>query len=249
MAETRRGLRRPALRDFASEGEATPLLLQKRVIVPLVVAFAVLVAGYFVASRVFGFSTEIDAEPFQEWVERRGPWGPVVFVVVMAASVLFAPIPNAPIFVAAGLAWGPVLGTAYSMAGLMLGSLAAFYVSRYLGRRWIGRLIGTKATERLDSLAVNMGGRVIFWARMLPAVNFDWISFLAGVTSIGVRRFAISSFLGMLLPTAVTVVAGDGLGRDFRITIAAGSVWLGAIVLSALYFWWSRRHAGRTAVA
>jgi uncharacterized membrane protein YdjX (TVP38/TMEM64 family) len=227
-------------------GEETPLLLRKPVIIALIAAFVALVATYVVAAQLLGISTEIDAEPFRDWVDRWGPWGPVVFVLVLAASVLFAPIPNAPIFFAAGLIWGAFLGTVYSVAGLMLGSILAFYAARLLGRRYLPKLVGKRAAARLDQLAETMGGRVIFWARMLPAVNFDWISFVAGVTAISVRDFTVWSFFGMLLPTAVLVTAGDGLGRDFRITVLMGAVWVAGIVLSAVYFWFQRRRRIRT---
>jgi uncharacterized membrane protein YdjX (TVP38/TMEM64 family) len=86
-----------------------------------------------------------------------------------------------------------------------------------------------------------MGGRVIFWSRMLPAVNFDWISFVAGMTSIRFMPFIIYSALGMLIPTALVVAAGDGLARDPRITLALVGFWMAAIVGSALYFWQRRR--------
>ena len=237
-------MRRPSVDDFVFEGEAPPLLFQKRAVIVLVAVFAAIVGGYFLLAWTFGFSTEVDAKPLREWVEERGAWGPILFIAFMALSVLVAPIPNAPVFIAAGLIWGPFVGTLYSMIGLLIGSAMAFHVARWTGRRFLARLIGRKAAGRLDELATTMGGRVIFWARMLPAINFDWISFVAGMTSIGFVTFFVYSAAGMLLPTAVFVVAGDGLGSDITLTLAAGGVWLGGIVLSAVYFW-RRRSAAR----
>ncbi len=227
--------------DFIYEGESTPLLMQKRVVAGIVVAFIMLVAGYLVVSEYFGLSYRVDAQPLRDWVEDRGALGPIGFILLMAISVLFAPIPNAPIFIAAGLVWGPALGTAYSMAGMMLGSVMAFYVSRWFGRRHIHRLIGHKAADRLDGLVDTMGGRVIFWARMLPVVNFDWISFVAGLTTIRFWPFFAASFLGMLLPTTVAVVAGDALGKDVRVTLAMAGIWVGGIAGSAVFFYERRR--------
>jgi uncharacterized membrane protein YdjX (TVP38/TMEM64 family) len=235
------GFHRPTLDDFVFEGEATPLLLQRRVVGSVIALFVALVAGYIVTSSLLGFSTEINAEPLRDWVEGYGAWGPVLFIAVMAASVLVAPIPNAPVFAVAGLVWGTVLGTAYSLIGLLIGSALAFYAARLLGRRHIGRLVGHKAAARLDTLAETMGGRVIFWSRMLPGINFDWISFLAGMTSIPFHVFFVYSALGMVLPTGVTVVAGDGLGRDFRITLAAGAIYVAGLAGAAGFFWYRRR--------
>ncbi len=224
-------------------GGEPPLLLRRRVVVGLVLGFIAVVALYSYTTRSFGLTYTIEEEPFREWVDGFGIFGPVVFIGVMAISVLFAPIPNAPIFMAAGLAWGPVVGTAYSMAGLILGSAMAFWIARRLGRRHLPRLIGRRNAERIDAVVLEMGGRVVFWARMIPAVNFDWISYLAGMTAIPFRVFMVYSALGMLFPTAIAVVAGDGLGRDFRITLAAGGAWIAVIVISAAVYW--RRRARR----
>jgi hypothetical protein len=35
---------------------------------------------------------------------------------------------------------------------------------------------------------------------------------------------------------------GDGLGRDPRITLAAGGIWVIAIVATGAYFWFKRHH-------
>ena len=247
MAESKppRHLSKPGLNDFVYDGEATPLLLRGRVVGGIAGAFLVVAASYVVLSSIYGWSYDLDAQPFQEWVDSYGLLGPIVFMLALALSVLFAPIPNVPIFIAAGLVWGPVVGTAYSMAGMMLGSALAFYVSRWFGRKHLPRLIGARATARLDTVAETMGGRVIFWARMLPAVNFDWVSFVAGMTSIRFWPFFMFSFLGMLTPTAVAVTAGDGLGKDLRITLGMGGVWVGGIVASAAFFWWRRQRSRR----
>lgn len=230
------------MEDFVFEGEDMPLLLRRRVVLSMIGVFVLVIAAYIAAAQLFNVSLNFDATPFKEWVDSFGVWGPVVFVIVMALSVLFAPIPNVPVFIAAGLAWGSVLGTAYSMAGLVLGSTMAFYAARWLGRKHLHRLIGAKGATRLDHLADTMGGRVVFWARMLPAVNFDWISFVAGMTSIRFLPFIVFSALGMLIPTAITVTAGDGLGRDLRITLVMAACWVGALIATALFFWYRRRH-------
>ena len=232
----------PGSDELIFEPQETPLLFRKSVLIGLVVSFLAIVVFYFVVTTLFGVSLQIDAEPFKEWVEARGAFGVLVFVLVMALSVLFAPIPNVPIFIAAGLAWGPVLGTAYCMAGLTLGSAIAFQISRTFGRKHVTRLIGRKYARKIDRLVGNMGGRVVFLTRLMPGVNFDWISFIAGMTAVPFRTFIIFSFLGMIPPTALTVVMGDGLGRDPRITLAAGGIWVIAIVATGAYFWAKRHH-------
>ena len=246
------GLHRPTIDDFIFEGEETPLLLQRRVVLSVVVGFLLLAAAYIAASSWLGLTFDVDADPLRDWVDDFGLWGPVVFILFMAISVLFAPIPNIPIFIAAGLVWGPWLGTGYSMAGMMLGSTMAFSVSRALGRRHLHRLIGSKAAQRMDSMADHFGGRLVFWSRMLPVINFDIISYVAGLTSVRFSVFFVYSALGMLTPTTVAVVAGDSLEDNVGLTVTLAGIWIGGILLSALYFWnrrrrWQARESGADA--
>ncbi len=223
------------------EGEDVPWLLRKEVVFVIAAGFLTLVTAYVALAAVYGLSFEFDAGPFKDWVAERGALGPVVFIAVMALAVLFAPIPNTPVFLAAGLAWGWLLGSVYSLAGMMIGSVLAFYVARWLGRRHLPRLIGAKAAQRLDSAVEDMGGRVIFWARMLPATNFDWLSFLAGMTAMRFWTFFVFSFLGMIVPTVLSVAAGDGLAKDTRVTLLLVGLWVVGIVASAAFFWGRRK--------
>lgn len=239
-------IRRPTIEDFIFEGEKTPLLLQKRVLAAIVVGFIALVAIYFAVSEFFGWTYEIDAEPFRDWVEDRGIWAPIVFMLVMALSVLFAPIPNVPIFIAAGLIWGPVLGTLYSQVGLTVGSVMAFYAARIVGRRHLPRLIGSRATQQVDHLAELMGGRIVFVARLIPIVNFDVISYAAGLTAIRFWPFFVATFFGTLIPTALAVIAGDALQRNVWLSIAIGAVWVAGLLVSAAWLW-RRQRASRRA--
>ena len=107
-----------SLGALAFEDAQTPLLLRKPVVGGVVLGFAAVVALYFVATQFWGLSFKIDAEPFRDWVEERGALGVLVFILVMALSVLFAPIPNVPIFIAAGLAfvlWSIMILVYYSV--------------------------------------------------------------------------------------------------------------------------------------
>jgi uncharacterized membrane protein YdjX (TVP38/TMEM64 family) len=218
--------------------EGTPILFQRRTLAIITLLLIAIISAYVITTQLYDIPWTFEAGPFQDWVGDRGVWAPIVFIFVMAFSVLFAPIPNSPIFLAAGLAWGSALGSVYCMIGLLLGSSLAFLLARRLGRKHLPTLVGRKTAQRLDSLTDRMGNGLIFWARMLPVINFDWISYLAGLTPINFQRFFIYSTLGMLLPTVIAVVAGDSIGKDIRITLIIGSIWIGGIVLSGLFFWY-----------
>ena len=57
-----------------------------------------------------GLLPQFDREMIENWIVKAGPWGPVLIVVLMTASIVASPIPSAPIALVSGAAYGHVTG-------------------------------------------------------------------------------------------------------------------------------------------
>ena len=85
--------------------------------------------------------------PVNEWLSRLlhqvrelGIWGPVLFTLVyVLASVLF--VPASWLTLAAGYAFGTVVGSASALTGALLGASAAFFLGRTLARHIVERFL------------------------------------------------------------------------------------------------------------
>lgn len=167
---------------------------------------------------------DFETQEVREWVDGLGVWGPILLIAVLAAAMVFAPIPNPPFMIAAGLVWGIFLGVVYSVIGQLIGAAIIFWISRKAGRRFIPRLIGHEGARRVDQLANEMGPQLIFWWRMMP-ISFDFAAYAAGLTAISFRLFITLVFLGSLLPTTVVVAFGDSFNRSWTArAVTAGIV-------------------------
>lgn len=86
-------------------------------------------------------------------IRRLGIWGPLGIIGLMTAAIVMSPIPSGPIALVAGAAFGPVLGTVYTVIGAEAGAIIAFWIARCLGyeavRRW------AKAAPLLASVPQN----------------------------------------------------------------------------------------------
>ena len=91
------------------------------------------------------------------FLESVGPWSTVVFVLLQAFQVVAAPIPGEATGILGGYLYGPYLGTLLSTIGLTIGSLAAFLLSRYLGRPFAERFVAPSTMERFDYLLHHKG--------------------------------------------------------------------------------------------
>ena len=81
---------------------------------------------------------------FAQWVNGIGVWGPLAFIAGYAvAVVVFAPA--FLLTVAAGAIFGVAWGVVYVFIAAVLGSCAAFLVSRYVARQAVERRLAGSA--------------------------------------------------------------------------------------------------------
>ncbi len=174
---------------------------------------AFLAAGLFLfglGARYVDLAFWLDPQQMVAALERSGSLAPIVFTLMMAVAVVVLPIPSWPLDVAAGLAFGPWLGTLYAAMGAEIGGITSFLLARWLGRDAVERLLDPD-TFLCPDCSSKVLARAIFVMRLLPSFSFDLVSYAAGLTSIRLGAFAMATFFGMLLPTFVIVSSGREL--------------------------------------
>ncbi len=222
-----------------AEEEDRPLLLdpvRRRRILGVLVLLAA--TAFIVGEFALG---DLETADIREWGEDLGFWGPILLIGVLAVAMVFAPIPNPPFMIAAGLIWGTVLGVVYAVIGQLLGAVIAFTISRYLGRGFMPRLVGERGAERIDTLAQEMGPQIVFWWRMMP-ISFDFAAYAAGLTPISFRLFVTLVLFGSIVPTAVVVGFGDSFNHSWTVRFVAGGLIVVAIVTPATILYLRNRH-------
>jgi uncharacterized membrane protein YdjX (TVP38/TMEM64 family) len=218
-----------------------------RVLATLAIYLAVsLVSGSAEALEIAGFDVERD-------LPGLGIWGPIAIISLRFLAALFGVVPSSPVLLAAGATQGIVLGSIYVLIGALLGALTAFLIGRHLGRAFVERrgwmdalaktkfggwLLDEKTSQRRLMLAV-------FYCRLIPGINLDALSYVAGVTRIATWRFLLATF-GALLPYTVLLVAIGHqlvkLGPTELIIVLLGILLLSAIPV--LWRYWPVRSAG-----
>lgn len=129
-------------------------------------------------------------------VDRAGPWGPVLFVVAYAVLTVLL-VPGSPLTIAAGVLFGPVVGTALVVVGATIGSTGAFLWGRRLGRDAVARLTGERFAK-LDDWLDDRGFLAVLYVRLVPVVPFNVANPVAGVTGIRLRDFVLGTALGII---------------------------------------------------
>ncbi len=165
-------------------------------------------------------------QPFAEWVEGVGIFGPVVFILAYAAAVV-AFVPASLLTFGAGAIFGVGPGTLYVFVAATLGSCLAFLVSRYAARAVVERKIeGNDKFSAIDTAVAAEGRKIVFLLRLSPVFPFNLLNYALGLTKISFADFATASF-GMIPGTLLYVYSGKIAG-DVATLAGGGGVERGA---------------------
>ena len=150
-------------------------------------------------------------EGFKGFVAEFGVWGPVVFILGYAVGVV-AFAPGAALTLAGGAIFGIGPGFVYVFIAAVLGSSAAFLVSRYLTRARIEkRLEGDERFAAIDRAVGAQGRKIVFLLRLSPVFPFNLLNYALGLTRVSFADYMIAS-LGMIPGTFLYVYAGAAGG-------------------------------------
>jgi uncharacterized membrane protein YdjX (TVP38/TMEM64 family) len=165
----------------------------------------------------------------EDVLEEIGPFAPLIYMALMAATAVIIPIPGPPLFVVAGALFGPVLGTAYAVAGSAAGAVIAFLIARLLGRDFVESLLGKQVVICCEC-SEGLLTKVIFFSRLLPLISFDVVSYGAGLTRMSLRNFALATLLGSIPMTFIY----HGFGSVIKIGTTTAVV-LGLVIVAILF--------------
>jgi len=156
---------------------------------------------------------------FLDWIEDNPAAGVFAFIgVYIIASIFFIPgliltLGAGFVFAnALGLGVGIFLATVAVFFGAFFGACASFLIGRYLLRDCVGKL--TKKCvifEAIDAALKDKGLRIMILLRVSPLVPFNVFNYVAGVTSISLRDYAIG-MIGILPGTLLYILLGSSAG-------------------------------------
>ena len=162
------------------------------------------------------WSTFTDRDRLEGLVQRWGAWGPLVIIVLQVLQTLLAPVPGQVIGFVGGYLYGIGLGTAYCMAGTLLGTLLSLFLVRRYGRPMVLRLADDETVARLDewlgkrTLNSRRGELLLFLIFLFPFTPSDVANLVAGLTALPIARIMLLSAVGRFPGVLVPVLIGAG---------------------------------------
>lgn len=184
----------------------------------------------------------IGVERIQTAVAQAGPWGPVLFILLIVLGHIFAPFQGSPVFMV-GLALFGKWVIIYSYLASLISSVTNFWIARRVGRELMLKLVTAGGMAKIDHLATHQGIKALIFMRVFQSWITDFVSYAAGLTPIKFSTYYLISVLGPLLPTLILFSAFDGIDHLSLEMIFLFFLVLGGIsfVLPPLYYYLKRR--------
>jgi len=134
------------------------------------------------------------------------------FMVFYILAVSFS-IPGAVwLTISAGLVFGVVPATIYSVFAATIGATATFLLTRYVFEGAVSAFAGEAINRMRDGFVRNALSYMLV-LRLIPLFPFFIVNVVPAVLGVPVRTYLLGTFLGIIPGTFVYALAGDGVGQ------------------------------------
>jgi uncharacterized membrane protein YdjX (TVP38/TMEM64 family) len=197
--------------------------------------------------------------PMREWIlglaesmRDAGALGISLFFIAYIVSAV-ALVPGSLLTLAAGFAYGPVLGLLIASPASVAAATTAFLLGRTLLRDWVRRRVGASPRARAIDRAVGREGfKLVLLLRLSPLVPFNLLNYALSLSGVTLGRYVLASFLGMLPATFLYVYLGSLAPVAAELTVAGEranglrtALYVAGLAATVLVVWVATRAARR----
>jgi uncharacterized membrane protein YdjX (TVP38/TMEM64 family) len=188
-----------------------------------------LVLTLTIAFVVFWFGDVLSEDRVRGWIDPFGPAGPLAYVAASALLGL-ALVPGALLAGVSGLLFGPILGTAVTLAASVASAVLSLLLARRVGAAGMAELSGARLEALADTLERH-GVLAVIAQRLVPGLPDGPCNYAAGLLRIRPSQIALGTLIGSA-PRAFSYAAlGSTIGDP---TSTLGLVAASVIVLTGL---------------
>jgi phospholipase D1/2 len=208
--------------------------------------FLIVVVGLAAAWRWTPLGNWFDVATLVEWASplRDHPITPLLVIgAYVVGGLVVAPI--TVLIIATAMAFGPLLGFAYSLFGCLLSAALTYSIGSLMGRETVRRFAG-RQVSRLSHRLARHGLTAVLIVRILPVAPFTIVNIMAGASEVRFRDFILGTLLGMLPGLVVMTLFGDRLQSAIQDPkVQSFMILMALVVVLVLVMAWLRRRFGK----
>ncbi len=180
-----------------------------------------------------------DREQIRNLISSFGSSAPPVFMLIQILQVMFAPVPGEATGFIGGYLFGALPGFIYSSIGLTVGSWLNFTIGRFLGRRFVRKLIPAHQVTKIDAMLKRQGIIIVFILFLIPGFPKDYLCLALGVTTLPLKLFILMAAVGRMPGTLALSLQGAFLYEKNYVLLAV--VMCACLVLALLCYLYRER--------
>ncbi|HUW24124.1 MAG TPA: VTT domain-containing protein [Patescibacteria group bacterium] len=155
--------------------------------------YLILIALAFVAIYLLG--NRIDSTAIANTVRKAGIFGPIVYIILLGSTFVFAPVSGSPAIFAGYILFGKNFQILVYLSAV-LGMAVNFWIAKLWGRRLVIKLVGESNMDKVDEFTKEHGIKSLILLRLFQGNLLDFISYGFGLTKM--------KFLPYILVSVVT---------------------------------------------
>ena len=141
------------------------------------------------ATGMLGKITSV--EGLREYISRAGSMAAIIYIVFCFLQVVLLPVPGS-VAVAVGVAmFGPLKCALFSFIGIVIGSVVAFAIGRWIGYKAVCWIVGKDSLDKWLNKIKGKDYLILSLMFLLPMFPDDVLCFVAGLSSMGWIYFLI----------------------------------------------------------
>ncbi len=179
----------------------------------------------FIFQKTGFFTLIASSEGLQQYLEKSGAWMPILYILLQYLQVILLPIPSIVSTVAGLALFGAFKTMIFSLIGILLGSITAFFIGRRLGYKAVSWIVGEDTLRKWRKKLKGKDNLILTIMFILPLFPDDVLCFVAGLSSMSNRYF-----LAMIVFARVIGIAGTCYSFDF----IPWNTWWGLLIWAAL---------------
>ena len=185
---------------------------KKKIIRSCIVIAIILVVctlAYFILVWTGAWEYINSVDKIRNLILSLGFWGRFAFVMLQFLQVTFLPLPSTVTTLAGVLIYGPLQTALLSLAGVVLGSVFAFFLGRMFGRKLVEFMVGKETCEKWVKFLTN--AKYSFFVMMvLPVFPDDVLCIVAGLTNMSWTFFVVTNLIARPIGIFMTCYLGSG---------------------------------------
>lgn len=200
--------------------------------------FIGIVLVVLILNHIFGWSTYIsdldNLQILQQMLKENVLFAALIYIAVTIVGCVVLALPGVTFAIAAGLLFGPVLGTVCCSLATTIGAMIAFVMGRFFLKDSIKPMV--MKNKYIKKWLFDESGTneifVLMITRLVPLFPYNLQNFAYGITDIKFSTYSICSLIFMLPGTAMYTVGTAGFAdKENRMLYIGIAIVLAVVVM------------------